>query len=135
VLGAAAVTAAHGAGRLTGFARNLVFAKTVGFTCLADTYTSVNTCRTSSTRWWPAARSPAWSSAARPAVGSGDREHVSRDQLGVAHLGGAVLAPVALLVAGLPSRCRTAAVGREGLRRRVEVGASMLRVIAPQVWL
>jgi putative peptidoglycan lipid II flippase len=137
VLGAAAViTAVTVLARLTGFARNLVFAKTVGFTCLADTYTSVNTLPNIV---YEVVAGGALASLVVPllarAVGSGDGERVSATSSALLTWAVAVLAPVALLVAVFAEPLSTALLGAKDCAGAVEVGASMLRVFAPQVVL
>jgi putative peptidoglycan lipid II flippase len=137
VLSAAAlVTALTVLARVTGFARNLVFAKTVGFTCLADTYTSLNALPNIV---YEVVAGGALASLVVPllarAVGSGDREHVSRTSSALLTWAVAVLAPVALLVGVFAEPLSAALLGAKDCAGAVEVGASMLRVFAPQVVL
>jgi putative peptidoglycan lipid II flippase len=137
VLGAAAViTVLTVLARTTGFARNLVFAKTVGFTCLADTYTTVNTVPNI---LFEVVAGGALASLVVPllaqAVASGDRDHVARTSSALLTWTVAVLVPVAALVAIFAEPLSSALLGAKDCRGAVTVGAFMLRVFAPQIVL
>ncbi len=122
--------------RAAGFGRIVVFSRTVGQTCLGDTYQSVNTVPNIV---FEIVAGGALASLVVPllagAITMGDRERAR--QISAALLTWTVLAltPMALLVVVFAEPIATLLLGAKNCTGAVEVGASMLRVFAPQVVL
>ncbi|MDQ3628517.1 MAG: virulence factor MviN [Actinomycetota bacterium] len=141
VVGAAALVAVLTvAARLAGLGRNLVLARTVGSTELASIYQSVNTVPNIA---YEVVAGGVLASLVVPllarAVADEDRVHVDRTSSALLTWTVLTLTPLALLiiVAAEPIAAFLLAAGSPGSydRTAVEVGASMLRVFAPQVVL
>jgi putative peptidoglycan lipid II flippase len=122
--------------RLAGFGRNLVFARTVGFNCLADTYFTMNTVPNI---LYEIVAGGALASLVIPllagAINRGDSDHADRTASALLSWSIAVLAPLAVLVAVFAHPISAAFLADKGCSGSVDVGASMLRVFAPQVVL
>ena len=122
--------------RITGFGRILVFSRTVGQTCLGDTYQTVNTVPNIV---FEIVAGGALASLVVPllsgAVAQGDRARAGR--IGSALLTWTVLllTPMAVAVALLAEPISAGLLGAKACDGAVAVGASMLRVFAPQVVL
>lgn len=133
---AALITVLTVLARLAGFGRNLVFARTVGFNCLADTYFTVNTVPNI---LYEIVAGGALASLVVPllagAINRGDTEHADRTASALLSWSIAVLAPLAVLVAVFAHPISAALLADKGCTGAVDVGASMLRVFAPQVVL
>ncbi len=137
VAGAAALIAALTIlARIAGFGRILVFSRTVGQTCLGDTYQSVNTVPNIV---FEIVAGGALASLAVPllarAVADGDRERAGRISSALLTWTVVLLAPMAAAVALLAEPISSLLLGAKSCPGAVEVGASMLRVFAPQVLL
>ncbi len=137
VAGAAAlISALTILARITGFGRILVFSRTVGQTCLGDTYQTVNTVPNIV---FEIVAGGALASLVVPllarAVTDGDRDRAARISSGLLTWAILLLAPVAVVVAVLAEPISSLLLGSKGCPGAVEVGASMLRVFAPQVVL
>jgi len=137
LLGAAAlITVLTVLARTTGFGRNLVFARTVGATCLNSTYQTVNTVPNI---LYEVVAGGALASLVVPllarAVAAGDRDHVDRTASALITWTLVVLTPLALVIALAAEPITRLMLGDGSCDGAVGVGASMLRVFAPQVVL
>lgn len=139
VLGAAAlITVLTVLARLTGFARNWVFARTVGQTDLNGTYMTVNMVPNI---LYEIVAGGALASLVVPllarAVADGDRRHVDRTASALLTWTVLALTPVAVVVALAAEPIASFMLRADGgaSPESVAVGASMLRVFAPQVVL
>lgn len=137
VLGAAAlVTALTVLARMTGFGRNVVFARTVGSTCLNSTYVTVNTVPNI---LFEVVAGGALASLVVPllahAVAGRDRAHVDQTASALLTWTVLVLTPVAVVVAVAAGPIARFMLAGADCGGAAEVGASMLRVFAPQVVL
>ena len=137
VLGAAAlITALTLLARFTGFGRNVVFARTVGSTCLNSTYQTVNTVPNIV---FEIVAGGALASLVVPllarAVADGDRAHVDRTASALLTWTVLALSPLAVLVAVAAGPIARFMLAGTDCAGAAEVGASMLRVFAPQVVL
>lgn len=141
VLGAAVlVTVLTVAARMAGFGRNLVLARTVGSTELASVYQSVNTVPNIA---YEIVAGGVLASLVVPllarAVADEDRAHVDRTSSALLTWTVLTLTPLALVIvlAAEPIASFLLGAGSQdpGDVAAVEVGASMLRVFAPQVVL
>jgi putative peptidoglycan lipid II flippase len=137
LLGAAAlITILTVLARITGFGRNLVFARTVGATCLNSTYQTVNTVPNI---LYEIVAGGALASLVVPllarAVAAGDRDHVDRTASALITWTVVVLTPLALVIALAAEPIARLMLGDASCDGAVDVGASMLRVFAPQVVL
>ena len=137
LLGAAAlITVLTILARATGFGRNLVFARTVGATCLNSTYQTVNTVPNI---LYEVVAGGALASLVVPllarAVARGDRIHVDRTASALLTWTILILTPLAILVAVAAEPIARFMLGDGTCDGSVEVGASMLRVFSPQVVL
>ncbi|MBA2553204.1 MAG: virulence factor MviN [Geodermatophilaceae bacterium] len=137
VAGAAAlISALTILARITGFGRILVFSRTVGQTCLGDTYQTVNTVPNIV---FEVVAGGALASLVVPllarAVSDGDRERAGRISSALLSWTVLLLAPIAVVVALLAEPISALLLGSKGCPGAVAVGASMLRVFAPQVVL
>ena len=137
LLGAAAlITVLTILARTTGFGRNLVFARTVGATCLNSTYQTVNTVPNI---LYEVVAGGALASLVVPllarAVARGDRIHVDRTASALLTWTILILTPLAILVAVAAEPIARFMLGDGTCDGSVEVGASMLRVFSPQVVL
>lgn len=122
--------------RLAGFGRTFVFARTVGQTCLGDTYQSANTIPNVV---FEIVAGGALAGVVVPllagSVAAGDRERAARTASALLTWTVSVLVPLAVLVAVLARPLATVLLGDKSCSAAVEVGAQMLRVFAPQVVL
>lgn len=137
VAGAAAlISALTILARITGFGRILVFSRTVGQTCLGDTYQTVNTVPNIV---FEIVAGGALASLVVPllarAVSDGDRERAGRISSALLTWTVLLLAPIGVVVAVLAEPISALLLGSKGCPGAVDVGASMLRVFAPQVVL
>jgi putative peptidoglycan lipid II flippase len=137
LLGAAAlITVLTVVARLTGFGRNLVFARTVGATCLNSTYQTVNTVPNI---LYEVVAGGALASLVVPllarAVAAGDRDHIDRTASALITWTVVVLTPLALVIALAAEPIARFMLGDASCDGADDVGASMLRVFAPQVVL
>jgi putative peptidoglycan lipid II flippase len=137
ILGVAAlITALTVLSRVTGFARNIVLARTVGFSCLSDAYTTINTVPNV---LYEIAAGGALASLVVPllasAVDRGDRETVDRAASALLTWTVVVLVPLMLLVFVLSGPISSALLGDKGCGGSVAVATDMLRIFAPQVLL
>jgi putative peptidoglycan lipid II flippase len=137
LLGAAAlITVLTVLARLTGFGRNLVFARTVGATCLNSTYQTVNTVPNI---LYEIVAGGALASLVVPllarAVAARDHDHVDRTASALITWTVLILTPVAVGVALGAEPIARLMLGDASCDGAVDVGASMLRVFAPQVVL
>ncbi|MBA3418661.1 MAG: virulence factor MviN [Geodermatophilaceae bacterium] len=122
--------------RITGFGRILAFSRTVGQTCLGDTYQTVNTVPNIV---FEIVAGGALASLVVPllarAVNDGDQERASRISSALLTWSVLLLTPMAVAVAVFAEQISELLLGSKGCAGAVEVGASMLRVFAPQVVL
>lgn len=122
--------------RITGFGRILVFSRTVGQTCLGDTYQTVNTVPNIV---FEIVAGGALASLVVPllarAVAAGDRERAGRISSALLTWTVLLLTPMAVAVAVLAEPISALLLGSKSCPGAVDVGASMLRVFAPQVLL
>jgi len=137
VLGAAAlITALTVLARVTGLGRTVVFARTVGSTCLNSTYQTVNTVPNI---LYEVVAGGALASLVVPllarAVADRDRAHVDRTASALLTWTTLVLAPLAVLVAVAAGPIARFLLAGADCGGAADVGASMLRVFAPQVVL
>ena len=134
VLGAAAlITVLTVLARVAGFARNWVFARTVGQTALNGVYMTVNTVPNI---LYEIVAGGALASLVVPllarAVAAGDRDHVDRTASALLTWTIVILTPVAVVIAlGADPIAHFMLRDSAG----ADIGASMLRVFAPQVVL
>lgn len=121
--------------RLAGFGRNVVFARTVGQTCLGQTYQTVNTIPNIV---FEVVAGGALASVVVPllsgAISRGDREHAARTASALLSWAVAILTPIAILIA-LLARPITELLLDDKCAGGIEAGATMLRIFAPQVVL
>jgi putative peptidoglycan lipid II flippase len=133
---AALITVLTVLARVAGFGRNLVFARTVGFNCLADTYFTMNTVPNV---LYEIVAGGALASIVVPllagAISRGDAAHADHTASALLSWSIVVLAPLAVLVAVFAQPISAAFLADKGCQGSVDVGASMLRVFAPQVVL
>jgi len=137
VAGAAALIAALTIlARITGFGRILVFSRTVGQTCLGDTYQTVNTVPNIV---FEIVAGGALASLVVPllarAVADGDRDRAERISSALLTWTVLLLTPMAVALALLAEPISALLLGSKSCPGAVDVGASMLRVFAPQVLL
>lgn len=122
--------------RITGFGRILVFSRTVGNNCLADTYQSANTVPNI---LYEIVAGGALAGLVIPllarSVAAGDRERTNRAASAALTWTVLVLTPIAVAVAVFAEPIATVLLGAKTCAGAVEIGASMLRVFAPQVVL
>ena len=135
IAGAAALIAALTIlARITGFGRIVVFSRTVGQTCLGDTYQTVNTVPNIV---FEIVAGGALASLVIPllagAITDGDRERAARISSALLTWTVALLVPVGLAVAVFAGPIAELLLGAKACTGAVDVGASMLRVFAPQV--
>lgn len=122
--------------RIAGFGRIVVFSRSVGQTCLGDTYQSVNTVPNIV---FEIVAGGALAGLVVPllarAVSDGDAARAAR--IGSALLTWTIvlLTPVAVAVAVFAQPIAALLLGSKGCTGAVDVGASMLRVFAPQIVL
>lgn len=137
VAGAAALIAALTIlARITGFGRILVFSRTVGQTCLGDTYQTVNTVPNIV---FEIIAGGALASLVVPllarAVSDGDADRAGRISSALLTWTVLLLTPMAVAVAVFAEPISALLLGSKSCPGAVDVGASMLRVFAPQVVL
>ncbi|GAB3301250.1 virulence factor MviN [Epidermidibacterium keratini] len=124
------------AARVVGFGRNVVFANTVGQTCLGETYQTTNTIPNIV---FEVVAGGALAGVVVPLVaGYLARERKDdADRVSSALLSWAVLAltPIAVLIAVLARPITAAMLGAGACDGAVDAGASMLRIFAPQIVL
>lgn len=122
--------------RVTGFGRILVFSRTVGQTCLGDTYQTVNTVPNIV---FEIVAGGALASLVVPllarAVADGDRQRASAISSALLTWAVLTLTPLAVLVAVFAEPISSLFLGGKDCAGAVQVGASMLRVFAPQIVL
>lgn len=122
--------------RLAGLGRNLVFARTVGTTCVGDTYVAANTVPNII---FEVVAGGALASLVVPmlsgAIASGDHERARRTASSLLTWTVLVLAPICGLVALLARPLSEALLSGSSCSEAVELGARMLLVFAPQVVL
>lgn len=128
--------------RLAGFGRIAVFARTVGATCLGDAYQSANTIPNII---FEIVAGGALASIVVPllsaSIATGDKERSSRTAAALLTWTIAVLTPLSIAVALLARPLAEALLGQKDCQgfgsneQVVQIGASMLRVFAPQVVL
>lgn len=122
--------------RIAGFGRNVVFANTVGQTCLGQTYQTVNTVPNII---FEIVAGGALASVVVPLLSSaitrGDREHASKTSSALVTWALSVLAPIALLVALFAEPITRLLLGGSQCDGAVTAGATMLRIFAPQIVL
>lgn len=124
------------AARIVGFGRNVVFANTVGQTCLGETYQTTNTIPNIV---FEVVAGGALAGVVVPLVAgylardrNADADAVASALLSWAVL---VLTPIAVLIAVLARPITAAMLGAGACEGSVEAGASMLRIFAPQIVL
>ncbi|MEO6955237.1 MAG: lipid II flippase MurJ [Antricoccus sp.] len=121
--------------RLAGFGRNVVFARTVGQTCLGQTYQTVNTIPNIV---FEIVAGGALASVVVPllsgAISRGDREHTARTASALLTWAVAVLTPMAIVIA-LLARPITEILLDSKCVGAIDAGARMLRIFAPQIVL
>lgn len=122
--------------RLAGFGRNLVFARTVGTTCIGDTYVAANTVPNII---FEIVAGGALASLVVPllsgAIASGDSERAQRTASALLTWTVMILVPVSALIALLAGPLAEALLSRSTCAGAAELGARMLLVFAPQVVL
>ena len=122
--------------RLAGFGRNLVFARTVGTTCVGDTYVAANTVPNII---FEIVAGGALASLVVPmlsgAIASGDHERARRTASSLLTWTILILLPVSGLLALLARPLSQALLSSSSCSEAVELGARMLLVFAPQVVL
>lgn len=122
--------------RLAGFGRNLVFARTVGTTCVGDTYVAANTVPNII---FEIVAGGALASLVVPmlsgAIASGDHERARRTASALLTWTILILVPVSALLAVLARPLAEALLSGSSCSGVVELGARMLLVFAPQVVL
>ena len=124
------------AARIVGFGRNVVFANTVGQTCLGETYQTTNTIPNIV---FEVVAGGALAGVVVPLVAgylardrNTDANAVASALLSWAVL---VLTPIAVLIAVLARPITAAMLGADACAGAVDAGASMLRIFAPQIVL
>ncbi len=122
--------------RLAGFGRNLVFARTVGTTCVGDTYVAANTVPNII---FEIVAGGALASLVVPmlsgAIASGDHERARRTASALLTWTILILLPICGLVALLARPLAEALLSGSSCSGAVELGTRMLLVFAPQVVL
>ena len=122
--------------RLAGFGRNLVFARTVGTTCIGDTYVAANTVPNII---FEIVAGGALASLVVPmlsgAIASGDLERARRTASALLTWTILILLPVSGLLALLARPLAEALLSASKCSGAVELGTRMLLVFAPQVVL
>ncbi|MGI8626023.1 MAG: murein biosynthesis integral membrane protein MurJ [Geodermatophilaceae bacterium] len=122
--------------RLAGFGRNLVFARTVGTTCIGDTYVAANTVPNII---FEIVAGGALASLVVPmlsgAIASGDRERARRTASSLLTWTVLILVPISGLLALLARPLAEALLSGSSCSGAVELGSRMLLVFAPQVVL
>ncbi|MDQ3733904.1 MAG: MATE family efflux transporter [Actinomycetota bacterium] len=122
--------------RLAGLGRNLVFARTVGTTCIGDTYVAANTVPNII---FEIVAGGALASLVVPmisgAIASGDHERARRTASSLLTWTILILLPICGLVALLARPLAEALLSGSSCSEAVELGARMLLVFAPQVVL
>lgn len=122
--------------RVTGFGRILVFSRTVGQNCLGDTYQTVNTVPNIV---FEIVAGGALASLVVPllarAVADGDRPRASAISSALITWSVLTLTPLAVAVAIFAEPIAGLLLGAKDCAGAVAVGASMLRVFAPQIVL
>ncbi|MGH3497912.1 MAG: murein biosynthesis integral membrane protein MurJ [Nocardioidaceae bacterium] len=135
---AALITVLTVLARATGFVRSLVLARTVGFNCLADSYTTVNTVPNI---MYEIVAGGALASLVVPllagAADQHDRDVVDRAASALLTWTVLVLVPLTVLVLVLAHPISAALLAGKGQEcvGSVDVASSMLRLFAPQVLL
>lgn len=122
--------------RLAGLGRNVVFARTVGTTCVGDTYVAVNTVPNIV---FEIVAGGALASLVVPmlsgALASGDRETARRTASSLLTWTILVLTPVSILIAVLAEPLARGLLSGSTCSGAVELGSRMLLIFAPQVVL
>ncbi len=122
--------------RLAGFGRNLVFARTVGTTCVGDTYVAANTLPNII---FEIVAGGALASLVIPmlsgAISSGDHERARRTASSLLTWTILILVPVSGLIALLARPLAESLLSGSTCSGAVELGTRMLLVFAPQVVL
>ncbi|MDQ4038133.1 MAG: virulence factor MviN [Actinomycetota bacterium] len=122
--------------RLAGFGRNLVFARTVGTTCIGDTYVAANTVPNVI---FEIVAGGALASLVVPmlsgAIASGDSERARRTASSLLTWTILILVPISGLLALLARPLAEALLSGSSCSGAVELGTRMLLVFAPQVVL
>jgi len=122
--------------RLAGFGRNLVFARTVGTTCVGDTYVAANTVPNII---FEIVAGGALASLVVPmlsgAIAAGDHERARRTASSLLTWTILILLPVSGLIALLARPMAEALLSDSACSEAVELGTRMLLVFAPQVVL
>lgn len=122
--------------RLAGFGRNVVFARTVGTTCVGDTYVAANTVPNVA---FEIVAGGALASLVVPmlsgAIASGDRERAERTASSLLTWTILILTPLAVLIGLLARPLSEALLSGSTCPGAVDLGARMLLVFAPQVVL
>lgn len=122
--------------RIVGFARNIVFANTVGQTCLGQTYQSTNTIPNIV---FEVVAGGALASVVVPLISSyvvrGDERGASQIASALMSWTIVVLTPVAVLTAVLARPLTSLILQDAPCEEAVQAGAAMLRIFAPQVVL
>jgi len=122
--------------RLAGFGRNLVFARTVGTTCIGDTYVAANTVPNII---FEIVAGGALASLVVPmlsgAIASGDHERARRTASSLLTWTILILVPVSGLLALMARPLAEALLSGSSCSGAVELGTRMLLVFAPQVVL
>jgi len=122
--------------RLAGFGRNLVFARTVGTTCIGDTYVAANTVPNII---FEIVAGGALASLVVPmlsgAIASGDHERARRTASSLLTWTVIILVPISGLLALLARPLAEALLSGSSCSGAVELGTRMLLIFAPQVVL
>ena len=122
--------------RLAGFGRNLVFARTVGTTCIGDTYVAANTVPNII---FEIVAGGALASLVVPmlsgAIAAGDHERARRTASSLLTWTILILVPISGLIALLARPLAEALLSGSSCSGAVELGTRMLLVFAPQVVL
>lgn len=122
--------------RLAGFGRNVVFARTVGATCVGDTYVAANTIPNII---FEIVAGGALASLVIPmlsgAIASGDSERAERTASSLLSWTILILLPISGLIALLAKPLSEALLSESSCSGAAELGSRMLLVFAPQVML
>lgn len=122
--------------RIAGFGRNVVFANTVGQTCLGQTYQTINTVPNII---FEIVAGGALASVVVPLLSSaitrGDRAHSSMTSSALLTWALSVLTPIAILVALLAEPITRLLLADSQCDGAVAAGTTMLRIFAPQIVL
>lgn len=122
--------------RIAGFGRNVVFANTVGQTCLGQTYQTVNTIPNII---FEIVAGGALASVVVPLLSSaitrGDHAHASRTSSALLTWAISVLTPIAILVTLLAEPITRLLLAGSQCDGAVAAGTTMLRIFAPQIVL